>query len=322
MPDPLILDSRVRCGVVLGGQTRDELLDAAPRMEAAGFDSIWVGDHISFHIPVLESLTLLSFAAAVTERVRLGTSVYLVPLRHPTTSAKVISTLDVLSGGRLSLGVGVGGEFPPEFEAAGVPVGERGSRTDEGIEIFRKLWSQDRVEHAGRHFRFGPISIDPKPLQPGGPPILVGGRKAPSMRRAGRLGDGYMSHMCSPEHFAANLESIAESAAKAGRRDLRFETLCFIFTLIDDDYEAAHARASQLLSLTYRADLSEAARRYCLLGRAEDCLEQMQRFVAAGARQFILVPLMDHGALIEIAEAKILPEIPNLRPGSAGSAPG
>jgi probable F420-dependent oxidoreductase len=316
MPDPLILDSTVQCGVVLGGQTRDELLDLAPRMEAAGFDSIWVGDHISFHIPILESLTLLSFAAAVTERVRLGTSVYLVPLRHPATSAKVISTLDVLSGGRLSLGIGVGGEFPPEFEATGVPVGERGSRTDEGIEIFRKLWTEDGVEYAGKHFQFGPISLDPKPLQPGGPPILVGGRKAPSMRRAGRLGDGYISHMCSPEHFAANLEVIADSAANAGRRDLRFETLCFIFTLIDDDYEAAHARASQLLSLTYNADLREASKRYCLLGRAEDCLEQMQRFVGAGARQFILAPLMDHTSLIEIAQAKILPELSNLEPRS------
>jgi alkanesulfonate monooxygenase SsuD/methylene tetrahydromethanopterin reductase-like flavin-dependent oxidoreductase (luciferase family) len=135
------------------------------------------------------------------------------------------------------------------------------------------------------------------------------------MRRAGRLGDGYISHMCSPEHFAANLAVIAESAAKAGRRELRFETACFIFTLIDDDYEAAHARASELLSRTYQTDFREAAKRYCLLGRAEDCLEQMQRFVGAGARQFILAPLMDHTALIEIAQAKILPEVSNLEPG-------
>jgi probable F420-dependent oxidoreductase len=299
----------------LSGQTREELLDLAPRMEAAGFDSIWVGDHVSFHVPILESLTLLSFAAALTERVRLGTSVYLVPLRHPTTSAKTISTLDVLSGGRLSLGIGVGGEFPQEFEATGIPVGERGSRTDEGIEIFRKLWAEDDVKHAGKHFEFGPISLDPKPLQPGGPPILVGGRKAPSMRRAGRLGDGYMSHMCSPEHFAANLEVIAENAANAGRRDVRFETVTFIFTLIDEDYEAAHARASELLSITYNTDFREASKRYCLLGRAEDCLEQMQRFVAAGARQFILVPLMPQTELIEIARARILPELSNLEPG-------
>ena len=110
----------------------------ARRIEDVGFDSIWVGDHVSFYIPILESLTTLAFVAGVTERVRLGTAVYLVPLRHPTTTAKVASTLDVLSNGRLTLGVGVGGEFPPEFEACGVPVNERGSRTNEGLQILRR----------------------------------------------------------------------------------------------------------------------------------------------------------------------------------------
>ena len=129
MAHPLVLDSSLRCGIVLGGGTREQVLDLAPRIEAAGFDSIWVGDHISFHVPVVESLTLLAFTAAVTERIQLATGVYLVPLRHPTTSAKVIASLDMLSGGRLTLGIGVGGEFPPEFEATGIPVAERGSRT-------------------------------------------------------------------------------------------------------------------------------------------------------------------------------------------------
>ena len=155
-----------------------------------GFDSVWAGDHISFYIPILESLTLLSFLASCTERLRLCTGIYLVPLRHPTTTAKVTSTLDVLSGGRLTLGIGVGGEFPPEFEAAGVPVRERGSRTDEGIEVMRRLWSENGVEHHGKHFDFGRVSIDPKPVQPGGPRIIVGGRKEPTFRRAGRVGDG------------------------------------------------------------------------------------------------------------------------------------
>jgi alkanesulfonate monooxygenase SsuD/methylene tetrahydromethanopterin reductase-like flavin-dependent oxidoreductase (luciferase family) len=92
--------------------------------------------------------------------------------------------------------------------------------------------------------------------------------------------------------------------------------------MLDDDYEAAHARASQVLSLTYNTDMREASKRYCLLGRAEDCLEQMQRFVGAGARQFILAPLMDHTSLIEIAQAKILPEVSNLEPSLTGSTSG
>lgn len=310
--DPLVLETELHCGMVLGGGSREQVLDVAPRVEAAGFDSLWVGDHVSFHIPVVDALTLLTFASAVTQTIRVGTAVYLLPLRHPTTSAKVIASLDMLSGGRLALGVGVGGEFPPEFQATGVPLAERGSRADEAIEIMRRLWSEDDVEHSGRHFEIGPISIDPKPLQPGGPPILVGGRKAPSMRRAGRLGDGYISHMCSPEFFAANLQQIAHHASEAGRRDVPFETTCFIFTVVDDDYEAAHARASQMLGRIYNTDFREASKKYCLLGRAEDCLEQMQRFVDAGARRFILSPLMDANAVIELGQSQILPELSNL----------
>ena len=313
MSGPLVLEEDLRLGMVLGGGTRERVLDLAPRIEAAGFDSLWVGDHISFHIPLLESLTLLTFASAVTQTIRLGTAVYLLPLRHPTTAAKVISTLDNLSGGRLTLGIGVGGEFPPEFEACGIPLNERGSRTDEAIEILRKLFSEDRVEHRGKHFEFGPISINPKPLQAGGPPILVGGRKGPSMRRAGRVGDGYISHMCSPEFFASNLADIAKHAEEAGRKDVPFETLSFIFTIVDDDYEVAQARAAKMLGTIYNTDFSEASKKYCLLGRAEDCLEQMQRFGDAGARRFVLSPLMDPDAVLEVAESRILPELGNLK---------
>jgi probable F420-dependent oxidoreductase len=317
MPELLSLDSGIQCGLAFSAQARETALELGPRIEAAGFDSLWVGDHISFHVPVPDPLTLLAFAAATTERIRLGTAVYLVPLRHPTTSAKVIATLDRLSGGRIALGVGVGGEFPPEFEASGVPIGERGSRTDEGIEIMRRLWSEDAVKHEGRHFQFGPVSIDPKPLQPGGPRILVGGRKAPSMRRAGRLGDGYISHMCDPQTFRSNLDSIAEHVRAAGRGEVAFESVCFIFTGIHDDHDVAHARASEMLGRVYQTDFREASKRYCLLGRAEDCLEQMQRFVDAGARHFVLSPLFEPERVFETAAQQILPELANLKLGSS-----
>src|SRR5262245_15097675 len=232
MPESLAIPSKLETGVVMTGQGRAEIVDIARRIEAAGFDSIWVGDHISFYVPILESLTLLSFIAGVTERVKLGTGVYLLPLRHPTITAKVTSTLDLVSGGRLILGVGVGGEFPPEFEASGVPLNERGSRANEAIGILRKLWTEDGVSHEGRHFKFGPVSINPKPVQPGGPRILVGGRKAPAFRRAGRLADGYLSHMCSAEMYRENLDAIRKHAEQAGRREVDFRTAAFIFTIL------------------------------------------------------------------------------------------
>lgn len=309
--DPLLLSDEIQCGVVMTAQDRNGVLDLARRVEELGFDSIWVGDHVSFYIPVLESLTLLSFVAAATERIRLGSGVYLLPLRNPTTTAKVTSTLDVLSGGRLDLGIGVGGEFPPEFEACGVPVNERGSRANEAIEILRKLWTGERVGHEGKHFSFGPVSLAPPPVQPGGPPIIVGGRKAPAFRRAGRLADGYISHMCSAEMYAENLDSIRRHATDAGRANVPFQTASFLFTILDDDYDAALARAASMLQTIYNRPFEEAARKYCLLGRPEDCLEQLQSFAKSGSRNFVLSPLMDINEFLERA-AGMLPQMRGL----------
>lgn len=306
--DPLVLRDEIECGVVMTGQGRADVLETAKRVEALGFDSIWVGDHVSFHVPILESLTLLSFVAAATERVRIGTGVYLLPLRHPTTTAKVTATVDVLSGGRLDFGVGVGGEFPPEFEACGVPVRERGSRANESIDVLRKLWSGEKVGHDGKRFSFGPVKLAPAPLQPGGPPIIVGGRKAPAFRRAGRMGDGYISHMCSAEMYRTQLDEIRGHAAAAGRAEVPFRTDAFLFTILDDDYDAALARAAELLQMIYNRPFEDAARKYCLLGRPEDCLEQLASFVASGARRFVLSPLMPIDDFLERASA-MLPEI-------------
>jgi probable F420-dependent oxidoreductase len=313
MADPLILGDRIECGTVITAQDRDGVLRFARAAEKAGFDSVWAGDHISFYVPILESLTLLSFVAGATERVKVGTGVYLLPLRHPTTTAKVAATLDVLSGGRLILGVGVGGEFPPEFDASGIPVNERGSRTNEAIAVMRKLWAADGASHEGRHFRFGPVSINPKPVQPGGPPIIVGGRKPPAFRRAGRLGDGYISHMCSPEMYRENLAAIRAHAESAGRRDVRFLTAAFLFTILDNDYDAALDRAANLLQMIYNRPFRDAAKKYCLLGRPDDCLEQMQAFADAGCRHFVLSPLMDATDFVARAEADLLPRVRSLQ---------
>lgn len=314
MTDPLILQDGVECGAVITAQHRDGVVRLARAAEAAGFDSLWAGDHVSFYVPILESMTLLSFVAGATERVKVGTSVYLLPLRHPTIAAKVASTLDVLTGGRFVFGVGVGGEFPPEFVASGVPVNERGSRTDEAIGIVRRLWSEDGVTHAGKHFEFGPVSLDPKPVRPSGPPIIVGGRKPPALRRAGRLGDGYISHMCAAETYAQNLDVIRRHAAEAGRKDVPFTTAAFLFTILDDDYDAALDRAANLLQMIYNRPFRDAAKKYCLLGRQADCLEQIQAFADAGCRHFVLSPLMEPDDFVARAGGGLVRAIQGIRP--------
>ena len=295
--------------------------DLAARAEELGYDSIWAGDHISYRNPILDIVVALSTFAAVTERITIGAGIVLLPLRHPSVVAKEFASLDFVSGGRVILGVGVGGEGEKDFEAVGVPVRERGARTDEAIPLLRRLWTEDRVVHAGRFFRFGPVTLAPKPIGTGGlspigtggaPPIWVGGRAPAAMRRAGRFGDGYISHMASAEHYRANLELIARTAADAKREAVAFTPAAFLFTFLEDRFEDAHAKAAKLLGMVYARDFNEAARKYCLLGRPSDCLEQMRAFARAGCRHFILAPLSDAAEFAERAGAEILPELGSL----------
>src|SRR6516164_5141242 len=155
----------------------DEMRAFVELIDACGFDSLWVGDHISFPVAILDPFLQLAQAAMVSRRLTLGTAVYLLPLRHPAPVAKQVATLDHLTEGRLIFGVGVGGEFPREYEVCGVPRSERGARLSEGIALLRRFWSGDKVSHAGRHYGpFNDVPMQPPARQPGGPPIWCGGR--------------------------------------------------------------------------------------------------------------------------------------------------
>src|SRR6266436_3807536 len=172
-----------------------EQFELVRRLEAIGYDSVWTGDHVSFHNPIYESLTLLASYVPITHRIKLGVAVYLLALRSPAVAAKMTATLDVLSGGRLIFGVGVGGENPKEFEVSGVPHRERGARVTEAIEVVRALWRDTPASFNGRFTQFETVSIDPKPVQRPGPPIWVGGRSDAALARAGRQGDGWISYV-------------------------------------------------------------------------------------------------------------------------------
>jgi probable F420-dependent oxidoreductase len=183
--------ARVRFGVLLPGIRPD----LAVMAERRGLDSVWVSEHVLFHVPLNEALSVVAAYAAVTERVRLGTAVFLLALRHPTVVAKTATTVDLISRGRLTLGVGVGGEYAKEFEACGIDVHERGRRVDESIVVMRRLWRESKVTHKGRFFAFTDVTMEPRPAQPGGPPVWIGGRSEAAQRRAGLLGDGYLPYL-------------------------------------------------------------------------------------------------------------------------------
>jgi len=297
--------------------TIDELRRLVALADGSGYDSLWVGDHISFHIAILDPLLQLAQAAVMSRRLILGTDVFLVPLRHPTPVAKQVATLDHLTEGRFIFGVGVGGEFAKEFEACGVPVAERGARLDESIAVMRKLWSGKPATHDGRFFKFEGVTMQPPPRQPGGPPIWCGGRQDAALRRIGRTTDGWMSYVITPEMFRSGLEKIAAAAAQAGRVfDRGFGTAHLLFTCVDDTYEKALDKATVSLSQRYGMDFRKAAQRYCALGPPHRVAETILRFHEAGVRHVILDfvgPYEERDRQIERFAAEAMPLLAGLR---------
>jgi probable F420-dependent oxidoreductase len=295
----------------------DELADLVGLVDRCGYDSMWVGDHVAFTIAIFDPLLQLAQAAVLSRRLVFGTDVFLLPLRHPTPIAKQVSTLDHLTEGRFIFGVGVGGEFPKEYEACGVPLNERGARLGESLTIMRKLWSGEPVSHAGKFFNFEGVKMQPPPRQPGGPPIWCGGRADPALRRIGRMTDGWMSYVVTPDMYRQGLEKIATAASEAARTfDRGFGTAHLLFTRIDDTYEKALDAATVSLSQRYAMDFRKAAQRYCALGTPQDVVETIFKFQQAGMRHLILDfvgPYEERDQQIERFAAEAMPLLAGLR---------
>jgi alkanesulfonate monooxygenase SsuD/methylene tetrahydromethanopterin reductase-like flavin-dependent oxidoreductase (luciferase family) len=293
----LLLDNRLRIGIqTIHRRTEpstgrwlpkiDELVEFVELVDRCGYDSLWVGDHISFPVPIFDPLLQLAQAAVVSRRLTLGTSVLLLPLRHPTPVAKQVTTLDHLTEGRFILGVGVGGEFPNEYAACDVPHNERGARLAEGVQVLKKFFGGESVSHHGRYYGpFEGVAMRPPPRQMGGPPIWFAGRKEAALRRIGRLGDGYLAYVITPDMYRAALEVIASAASGDPRP---FGTGHLLFTRLDNTYETALDRATETLSVRYAMDFRKAATRYCALGTPGQVAERIREFYAAGVRHVVL----------------------------------
>jgi probable F420-dependent oxidoreductase len=324
----LMLDSRLKIGIItIHRRTEpavgpwlpliDELAEHVSHVDRAGYDSIWCGDHISFPAAILDPLLQLAQAAVVSRRLLLGTSVYLLPLRHPVPVAKQVASLDHLSEGRFIFGVGVGGEFPKEYASCGVPIGERGRRLSEAIPLLRKLWTGQPVSHAGAHYpSFEAVPMQPPARQPGGPPIWCGGRSEGALKRAGEIADGWISYVVTPQMFEAGLAKIAAAAEAAGRGGARFGTSHLLFTRLDATYEKALDAATVTLSQRYAMDFRKAAERYAALGSAQQVADRIRAFHTAGVRHLVLDlvgPYEDRRRQIEQFAADVLPLLSDLR---------
>jgi probable F420-dependent oxidoreductase len=209
---------RVGLSPLQSGATFEETMRECERAEAAGFDSVWLGEH--HNSPALYPTPLIGLAAiaARTRRVRLGTGVLLLPLYHPLSVAEEGAMVDVISGGRLILGVGVG-YAPEEFAAFGVPITERGSRMDEAAVLIQRLWAEEKVTHEGRHFTLTNATVGPRPVQQPRPPLWFAGWIEPAIRRAGRLGDAWLGGPSARLDELATCVRLYRDARKSAGRD-------------------------------------------------------------------------------------------------------
>jgi probable F420-dependent oxidoreductase len=260
------------------------------RAEERGIDSIWLSDQpvapIGAASFVLDPMIALAGVAARTRKLKLGTSVYVLPLRNPVLAAKELATLDFLSGGRMLLAVGVGNEEKREYEACGVPKAERGGRLDEAIEVMRRLWREPEVTHDGRYFHLDRIVVNPKPVGP--LPIWLGGRSEAAFRRIGRLCDGWLPSATRPDEIAAGIAQIQAFAAEHGRQIEPDHFGAVLTYFVDSSLASAKQHAAPYL-LRRRPEFPPEE--FAVLGTLQDCAAKIRGYVEAGATKFVLRPV-------------------------------
>jgi alkanesulfonate monooxygenase SsuD/methylene tetrahydromethanopterin reductase-like flavin-dependent oxidoreductase (luciferase family) len=267
------------------------LLDLAERAEALGFDAVWAGDSILAR-PRLEALTTLAAVAARTRRVKLGTAVLLPALRHPVVLANEAANVDLISQGRLILGVGIATKSPSierEFAACGVSFAHRVSLFEEGVTIMRRLWAEPAVTFAGRRWQLQDIRLGLRPVQQPGVPLWLAGSVDQALRRVLQLGDGWFPNPPSAPAFAANWEKLQTFARDMGK-DAHTLHRCVYTTLnINANVAQAEQEMRTFVEGYYSApyDVMRRSQGLCA-GTAEHCIAWLNDFIAAGAQSLVL----------------------------------
>lgn len=276
--------------------------------EDAGFDYLACGEHLAFHGPTTNAFVSLAFAAGVTSRIKLLSAVTLLPLYQPAVAAKLAASLDVVSGERFTLGVGIGGEYPKEFEAAGVPVESRGARTDEALAVVDRLLTGTSVSYDGRFTRFSDVTIAPRPSRR--TPFWIAGRRPAALRRAARWGDAWLPYLRTPEQVAAGRAEIEGYARTDGKPGWGGRTALFAFTTVDHDGDRARAMAAERVGRTYRQDFSSFADKYLIAGTPGECVRRLHEYLAVGVDTVIFriaCPRREADAMLHLIAEDVVP---------------
>lgn len=282
--------------------------DYCGRVEQLGFESAWVQENILTTSPQLGPIEVMTYAAACTQRLRLGCVVFVTTLHSPAHLAKSLSTLDQLSGGRLEIGVGTGGKSRP-FGPFGITQDRYIARFTEGIALMKALWTQPRVTFDGEFWQLSDAAMEPKPAQKPHPPLWFGANAEPALRRAVRLGDGFFGAGSAPTaRFADQVQVVRAALAQAGRDPAAFPIAKRVYIGIDDNAGRGRERMNAAMERIYgrRVPAIEAA---AVAGTAADCVREVQAVADAGAGLILFTTVFDQAEQAERLAAEVMPQI-------------
>ncbi|HLH64421.1 MAG TPA: LLM class flavin-dependent oxidoreductase [Solirubrobacteraceae bacterium] len=300
----------------------DAIVAYARRAEELGYDSLWAWDHMFLGsgrpFPFLESLSTLALLAGMTERVELGTGILVLPLRPAAVLAKTAATIEIMSGGRLTLGLAVGW-YEREFDACGVPFSQRGRIFEENLALMKLFWSGERVSGEARGIPFRNAVMLPRTSPRPRPRLLIGGYVDRVLRRVAEQSDGWLTYFYEPAAFARAWRRIREHAERAGRDPDGLDNVAQLPLCVGDSYEAADRRVRRYIGEYF--DLpqwSESTAESAIRGTPQQCAEQIAAQVDAGVRHICLVPCDYELEQIERFAAEVAPLVAGLSVATSG----
>ena len=283
----------------------ENLLNFARKCESMGCHSMWTIDRIAYDN--LEPLTILAAAAGATQKIRLGTSVLLGNTRHPVHLAKIIATLDFISKGRLTVGLGFGSR-EPDYSAVEVPFEHRGSRAVEQVQLMKRLWTDDNVTHKGKFFTVENLTLGPRPIQKPHPPLWTGGSADAALKRAGTWANGFISGSSAIANFHLTWDKIASYAAAAGRNPNEIEKASLAFMAINDD-KAKALKAVEDYTIRYYGRIRNPVESTSIVGSPDQCVEKIQYFLSKGLDTLIIGVADPDPRQLDLFGEKVMPNL-------------
>lgn len=277
------------------------------RTEALGYDSVWTQEQILSDAPILEPVTVMTYAAALTSKVRIGSSVLLTVIRNPVQLAKSLSTLDHLSQGRITIGVGIGGPHMQE-SVFGPYTGKRSRRFVEGLQVMKALWTQPLATFKGEHWQFENVAMEPKPLQKPHIPLWFGARTPIGLKRAVRHADGWMGAGSSSSADFVQHVALLRQYCDELKRDLATLPLSKrVYVAIDNDKARAERRLHEWFAMRYKN--AEMAVQVSLWGSRAEVTDKLGELVKAGAQHLMLNPVFDEMEHLEQLAQDVMPHL-------------